>query len=226
MKSVEPLASAAARSGKAAPAASGNAGAWALSGPDFADEAIDDAARRPSGEKIGEGRAVVARRLERGPVQRHGLGFRRQQECRADLGAGSAQRQRRGDAPAVADAAGGDHRHFHRVDHLGHQRHGAGLAGHIVGQEHAAMAACFGALCDHRVAAVRLEPACFPDRRGRADDDDLLGLQALHQRGIGQAEMEARDLGLISSSTSQSAASNGARTGPPAPASAAKPSSR
>ncbi len=196
MKSVEPLASAAARSGKGGAGRQRKRRRVGAERADLADEAIDDAARRPSGEKIGDGRAVVARRLERRTVQCHRLGFRRQQERRADLGARSTQRERRRDAPAITDAAGSDHRHFHRVDHLGYQGHGAGLACHVVSQEHAAMAACFRALRDHRVAAMRLEPACFFGRRGRADDNDLLGFQALHQRGIGHAEMEARDLGL------------------------------
>src|SRR5215468_5181698 len=85
MKSDEPLASAAARSGWAAPAARGNGGASALMGAHFADVAIDDRPRRSAAEQVGERGAVVVGLLQRSAMQRHGLGFRRQQEGRAHL---------------------------------------------------------------------------------------------------------------------------------------------
>ena len=87
----------------------------------------------------------------------------------ADLHAGRAQRQRRHDAAPVADAAGGDHRHLHRIDDLRHQRHRAGLPRDVVVQEHAAMAAGLVALGDHDVAAVPLQPARLLRRGGGAD---------------------------------------------------------
>ena len=55
----------------------------------------------------------------------------------------------------VADAACGDHRHFHRLDDLLHQRERADLRGDIGLEEHAAMTAGFCALRDDRIDAVR-----------------------------------------------------------------------
>src|SRR5262245_21783221 len=45
-------------------------------GPDVAHQAVDEAARRTPGHQIGEHRAVVARRSERGPVRRRNLRLR------------------------------------------------------------------------------------------------------------------------------------------------------
>ena len=51
-----------------------------------------------------------------------------------------------------------------RIDHLRHQREGAGLGGEIVGQEHAAMTAGFAALRDDGIGS-RDRPASAPPRR-------------------------------------------------------------
>ena len=105
---------------------------------------------------------------------------------RADLHAGRAQRQGGGDAARVADAAGGDHRHPHRVDDLRDQREGADLRRDVVGQEHAAMPAGLGALRDDRVGAVRFEPARLRHRRGRAETSQPAALRRASRRRAGR----------------------------------------
>ena len=178
-KSPEPCASALARSGASAPAASGNSGATSDDRADLAHHAIDDAARRPAGQQVGERGAVVARGLERGAVRRRNLRFRAPEIGRADLHAGGAERERCRDAARVGDGAGGDDRHLHGIDDLRHQRESAGLRGDVVGQEHAAMAAGLVALRDDRVDAALFEPARFGDGRGGADDHATCGLDPL-----------------------------------------------
>ena len=114
---------------------------------------------------VESSRACAKRRARR----RGHLRFRTAQIGGADLHAGRPQREGRRDAPPVRDAARGDHGNLHRIHHLRHQREGAGLLRDIFGQEHAAMAAGFGALRDDRIGAVLLEP----DRLlhdGRRDD--------------------------------------------------------
>src|SRR5262249_59293787 len=54
-------------------------------GPDVAHQAVDEAARRTPGHQIGEHRAVVARRSERGPVRRRNLRLRTPEIGGADL---------------------------------------------------------------------------------------------------------------------------------------------
>ena len=73
--------------------------------------------------------------LQCGAMDGAGGGFRAQQIGGADLHAGGAERQRRGDAFRIGNAAGRDDRHAHGLHHLRHQRERADLAGEIVGQE-------------------------------------------------------------------------------------------
>ncbi len=82
------------------------------------------------------------------------------------------------------------------IDHLRHEREGAGLRGDISGQEHAAMAAGFGALRNDNVGAVVFEPARFLHRRRRTDDDAAGIFDALQQRRFRQTEMKARGFRL------------------------------
>ena len=76
----------------------------------------------------------------------------------ADLHARRAQREGRRNAASIGNAAGRNHRHLHRIDHLRHQRKGAGLFGDVFGQEHAAMTARLGTLRNNDVGAVLFQP--------------------------------------------------------------------
>jgi hypothetical protein len=109
--------------------------------PELAHHAVDDAARRSSGEEVGE--RGVARRIarQRGAMDRARRRLGAQQVRGADLGAGGAERHRGGDAPGVRDSARGDHRHANGAHDLRQQRERAGLGGQVVAQEHPAMAA-------------------------------------------------------------------------------------
>ena len=110
------------------------------------------------------------------------LRLRTAQVGAADLHAGGAERECRRDPARVADGAGRDHRHLHRIDHLRHQREGADLRRQIVGQEHAAMAARLAALRDDRIDAALLQPARLVDGGRRTDHDAAGRLDPLHQR--------------------------------------------
>jgi hypothetical protein len=68
--------------------------------------------------------------------------------------------------------------------------------GDVLGEEHAAVAAGLVALRDHSIGAVLLEPHRLGGNRGRAQHDRPRSLDPLEKRSIGQAEMEAHDLGL------------------------------
>ena len=88
---------------------------------------------------------------EGGAVQRRDRRFRTQQECASWLHARGAEREGCRHAAGVADAAGRDHRHPDRLGHLRQQGEGARLGGQVVGEEHSAVAAGFGALGDDRI---------------------------------------------------------------------------
>ena len=181
----------------------------------LAHQPVDDAARRPAGEQVGQRGVARALALQRGAVQGARGRFRAQQVGRADLHAGRAQRQRRGHAARVGDAAGRDHRHPHRAHHLRQQRKRALLQAQIGRQEQAAVAAGFQALRDDRVDAVRFEPERLVDGGGRSR-----GLRAPAARtrasssGAGSPKWKLTTAGLNSSSTSAAAAPKGAREAP------------
>jgi hypothetical protein len=69
----------------------------------------------------------------------------------------------------IHDAAGGDHRQFHRAHHLRQQRKRSDLRAQIIRQEHAAMSARLHALCNDGVHPMRFEPERLVDggRRGK-----------------------------------------------------------
>ena len=191
VKSTLPSFSAAAFSGPSAVAACGNAGASGEIGP---TSRMTRLATPRAGRPVMTLVMTVESSLrlgQRGARRRDHLGFRAAQIGAADLHAGRAERKRRRDAAPVGDAAGRDHRHLHRIDHLRHQRKRAGLLGDIVGQEHAAMAAGLRALRDDDVGAVLLQPDRFLHDGRRRHHDGAGRLDALDQRRIRQAEMEA-----------------------------------
>ncbi len=125
---------------------------------DLAHHAVGDPACRAPGHDVGDDSGIIPRLGERRPRRYNHPGFRTTQIGGTDLHAGRAQRERRRDAPPVGDAARRDHGDFHRIDHLRHQREGAGLLGDVFRQEHAAMAAGFGSLRDDGVGAVFFKP--------------------------------------------------------------------
>ena len=162
MKSTLPCFSAAAFSGASAVAAWGKAGASGDIGP---TSRITRLTRPRAGRPVMTLVRTVESSLASASARTGGradLEFRAAQIGTADLHAGGAQRKCGRNPSPVGDAAGRNHRHLHRVDDLRHQRERAGLFGDAVGQEHAAMAASFGALRDDDVGALPLEPERFP----------------------------------------------------------------
>ena len=170
-KSPEPAASALARSGASAPAANGNSGATGLIGPISRITRLTmPRAGRPVIRLVTAVPSSPAL-LQRGTVRRRDFRFRAMQIGAADLHARRAEHEGRSDPAGIADGAGGDHRHLHRVGDLRNEREAAGLPGQIVAQEDAAMTAGLKALRDHRIDAVLLQPARLLDRRGRAQHE-------------------------------------------------------
>ena len=94
---------------------------------DLAHHAVGDPARRSAGHDVGDDGGIVPRLRQRRASRRTHPGFRTAQIGGADLHAGRTQRECRRDAPPVRDAARCDHGDLHRIDHLRHQREGAGL---------------------------------------------------------------------------------------------------
>ena len=129
-------------------------------------------------------------------MQRRDRGLRATEIGGAELHAGSAEHERRRDRAPVADAAGGDHRHLHRLDDLLNQREGADLRGDIGLEEHAAMAAGLRPLRDDCIDAALGEPQGLAQRRGRADDFAARLPHTCEQLRLGQAEMEAHHVRL------------------------------
>ena len=120
-----------------AAAASGNGGAPCAHRPELAHEAIDDAARRPAGEQVGERGVPRGVARERGAMHRAGRRFRAQQVAGADLHAAapSAIAAATPRASAMPPAAiTGTRTALHD---LRHERERADLRRQVVGQEHA-----------------------------------------------------------------------------------------
>ena len=119
--------------------------------------------------------------------------LRRAKKGRADLHRVGAERECGLDAPSVRDAAGGDNRHLHGIAHLRQQREKSRLPIRVARQEHGAMAARFLALCDHRISAMRFEPARFGHRRRGRQNHRAGLLDAREQGGRRHAEMKRDD---------------------------------
>ncbi len=126
--------------------------------------------RRRRGENVGVGDAAPGAAAERpaddrvlGRGARQGVrpggmdpGLRATQKGGADLHRARSERQRRGDAASVGDAAGGDHRRADRIDDRGQQGEQADLPAFGLERiEAAAMPAGFRALRDNGVGARR-----------------------------------------------------------------------
>ena len=102
---------------------------------------------------------------------------------RADLDHRRAERERRLDAGAVGDAAGGDHRHAHAQRTIcGSKANVPHCRRQVVGEEVAAMAAGLEPLRDHRVDAARFEPERLVDRRRAGQDARAGRANAIEQR--------------------------------------------
>src|SRR5262245_42585005 len=113
---------------------------------------------------------VVDARLEvalRGGVRDGALA--REQEARAHRDPGGAPGERRDEAAAVAEAAGGDHRHVHRVDAGGDEQRG---------REGARVPSSLAALDDDRVGAELLRLHRVPRRAAGRDAGDARLLEA------------------------------------------------
>ena len=144
-----------------------------------------------AGKGAGNRRRLGARGPQRVAVERVDRRLRAAQEGGADLHAPGAETERRGQAAAVADAPGRDHRNADRVHHLRHQRERAD--GPVVAAEKkaAAVAAGLGALGDHRVGPALGEMLGLGDRRRTRQDAAARRASRVHGRPIRQAEVEA-----------------------------------
>ena len=158
MKSPDPAGSDLARNGANAPPASGNAGARSDIGPTSrTTRLMIPRAGRPVKTLVSTvSLSLATRNASRWAAGK--FGFRAKQIGSSDLHGGSAEREGRHDATRVGNAASSDDRYLHRIDDLRHERHRADLGCDIVGQEHAAVAACLVALRDDGVAAFGLQP--------------------------------------------------------------------
>ena len=126
--------------------------------PKLADGPVDQAARRPAAEHVGEHGAVVAR----GPKAPRGVAavvFASGQNRNAvpiwtaeAPSANAATMPRASPIPPVAMTG-----IRHGIDDLRQQREQPNLRGDVVAQKHAAMTAGFDTLRDHSVAAVLLQ---------------------------------------------------------------------
>jgi hypothetical protein len=112
----------------------------------------------------------------------------------AELDRARAEQEGGCDAAAVADAAGGDHRHVDRIRHLWQQGEQAHRLGRVCGEEPSAVAARLPSLGDDGVDASLGEPARLGHRRRIADDDRSGRSHPGEQPIVGKAEMEADDL--------------------------------
>jgi hypothetical protein len=102
------------------------------------------------------------------------------------LDAGRAERERGGDSAPIHDAAGGEHRHAHRVDDLRHERHAADEPRLERLGEGAPVRARLAALRDDRVDAIALEHQRFRHGGRRAGDAQPARVSRLHG-AVGQS---------------------------------------
>ena len=103
----------------------GKSGCCSVEGPEFAHQAIDDAARRASRKQGGQGGVLRGGRLQSAAVQSAGGGFVAAEVGGADLHACGAQRLGGRDACRAADPASRNHRQLDRLHDLGQQGKGA-----------------------------------------------------------------------------------------------------
>ena len=164
--------------------------------PEFADGPVDQASRRPTAEHVGDDGAVVASGPQRRPVRRQYFRLRAEQKRRSDLDCCGTKRQRRCHGTCVCDAAGRNHRHLDRVDHLREQRKQSDLGGRIRAQKHSAVSAGLEPLRDDGVATVRFQTSRLFDRRRGADDFTSRSLDPRKQFFFRQAIVEAHNRGL------------------------------
>ena len=122
-----------------------------------------------------------------------GRRFRAGQERRSHLHPERAQGERRGDTPAVGNAARRDHRNAQRIDDLRHQGEGADATGLERRLEGAAVAAGLEPLGDDGIDTGVFQVFRLGDGGGRAQDHRARRLDRLHRVRRRQPEMEADD---------------------------------
>ena len=152
---------------------------------------VDNAARRAARENAGEPRVGVLGLGQGLPVRGADAGFRARQKGRAHLHGLRAQRLCSCNAPAVHDAARGNHRDVYGVHALRHQRQGAYLACREIAQERAPVASGFGAAGAHCIGPHLGPGARFGHGGGRAHDQAAGRVQAGHLGSVQDAEGEA-----------------------------------
>ncbi|MNX83855.1 hypothetical protein D3C86_1156340 [compost metagenome] len=118
------------------------------------------------------------------------LGFRREQVRRTHLYRRSAEHEGGGDASGVSDAASGNHRHFHRIDDLGHQGESPHLTAQVIAEKHPAMAPGLVAHGNDCIAAMLLKPHRFCDGGGRRQYLRTGGLDPVEQGFFRQAKVK------------------------------------
>ena len=128
-------------------------------------------------------------------MDRGGQRLRAQQIGGTQLHRCGAEHERSSDSPSVGQSPRGDHRNTDSVNDSWQQRHRPGLRFDIGRQEHPPVAAGLGALGDHHVAAVLLEPDRLSTDRRRRHHDRTGPTDTLHELRSRQAEVEADDLG-------------------------------
>ena len=150
------------------------------------------AAREPARHQIGE-QGLTA--FQAGAVRIADLSFGRVEISGAQLDGAGAEREGRGDSASVGDPARGDHRHPDRISDLREKREQAYGFRRVGAEEAAGVTARLESLRDHGIDAALGQPLRLGDRGGAAEDDRAGGFDAVKQRSVGQAEMEADDLG-------------------------------
>ena len=113
----------------------------------------------------------------------------------AQLDGAGAEREGRRNSASVGDPARGDHRHPDRIGDLREKREQAYGFRRVGAEEAAGVTARLESLRDHGIDAALGQPLRLGDRGGAAEDDRAGGFDAVKQRSVGQAEMEADDLG-------------------------------
>ena len=160
-------------------------------GPDLEEQAVDDAARRPSGDDGREFGLQAAPLRDQRAVVRRGRGLGTGDEGAAHLDRAGAVMEGGADLFAVHDAAGRDQRQRELVAQLFQQLEGGqGRVG--CGRiEDAAVSAGFDALGDDHVDAGCFNPQRLVQRSRSGEQDDAGGLQRVDPVLRRQAEMEA-----------------------------------
>ena len=103
-------------------------------GPTSRMSPVDQPTSGPAADDIGKYGAVVARDPQRRTMRRQYPRFRAEQECGADLYAGSAHRQCRDDSTRIANATRRYDRHLHGVNDLRQQGEQANLCCNVIAE--------------------------------------------------------------------------------------------